>query len=57
MDKQLEEIKQRLQSLEKQSKETASFLASYENSIYINLVKQHTPRVVKEIEITLSFLS
>ena len=57
MDKRLEETKQRLQELEKQAKETASFLASYENSIYVNLVKQHTSRVVKEIEIALSFLS
>ena len=57
MNKRLEETKQRLQELEKQAKETASFLASYENSIYVNLVKQHTSRVVKEIEIALSFLS
>ena len=57
MDRRLEETKQRLQELEKQAKETASFLASYENSIYVNLVKQHTARVVKEIEIALSFLS
>ena len=57
MDKRLEETKQQLQELEKQAKETASFLASYENSIYVNLVKQHTTRVVKEIEIALSFLS
>ena len=57
MDKRLEETKQQLQELEKQAKETASFLASYENSIYVNLVKQHTTRVVKEIEIALSFIS
>jgi len=57
MDRRLGETKQRLQELEKQAKETASFLASYENSIYVNLVKQHTSRVVKEIEIALSFLS
>ena len=56
MDKQLYEIKQRMQELEKQAKEIASSLASYENSIYVNLVKQHTARVVKEIEIALSFL-
>ena len=57
MDKQLEETKQQLQELKKQAKEAASFLTSYENSIYVNLVKQHTARVVKEIEIALSFLS
>jgi|GEM_PF-6405681 hypothetical protein len=57
MDKPLEETKQRLQELEKQAKETASFLTSYENSIYVNLVKQHITRIVKEIEIALSFLS
>jgi hypothetical protein len=57
MDKQLYETKQRLQELEKQAKEIALFLASYENSIYVNLVKHHTARVVKEIEIALSFLS
>jgi len=57
MDKRLEETKQRLKELEKQAKETALFLASYENNIYVNLVKQHTARVVKEIEIALSFLS
>jgi len=57
MDKRLEETKQRLKELEKQAEETASFLASYENSIYFNLVKQHTARVVREIEIALSFLS
>jgi len=57
MNKRLKETKQRLQELEKQAKETASFLASYENSIYVTLVKQHTTRVVKEIEIALSFLS
>ena len=57
MDKRLEGIKQRLQELEKQAEETASFLASYENEIYVNLVKQHTARFVKEIEIALSFLS
>ena len=57
MDKRLEETKQRLQELEKQAKEKASFLASYENSIYVNLVKQHITRIVKEIEIALSFLS
>jgi len=57
MDKRLEEIKHRFQELEKQAEETASFLESYENSIYINLAKQHTARFVKEIEIALSFLS
>jgi hypothetical protein len=57
MNKQLEETKQQLQELEKQAKEIAAFLASYENSIYVNLVKQHTVKVVKEIEIALSFLS
>ena len=57
MDKRLEGIKQRLQELEKQAEETASFLASYEISIYVDLVKQHTARFVKEIEIALSFLS
>jgi hypothetical protein len=60
MDRRLEETKQLLQELEKQAKETASFLASlasYENSIYVDLVKQHTARAVKEIEIALSFLS
>ena len=57
MDKRLEEIKQRLQELEKQAEETASFLESYENSIYVNLVKQHTARVVREIGIASSFLS
>jgi len=50
MEKRLEETKQRLQELEKQARETASFIASYENSIYVNSVKQHTARVVKEIE-------
>jgi len=30
---------------------------SKRNSIYVNLVKQHTARVAKEIEIALSFLS
>jgi len=57
MNKQLEETKQLLQELEKQAKETASFIASSENSIYVDLVKRHTAKVVKEIEIALSFLS
>jgi len=57
MDKGLEEAKQRLHELKKQAKETALILASYENSIYLDLVKQHTTKVVKEIEIALSFLS
>jgi len=57
MDKRLEETKQLLQELEKQAKETASFIASSENSIYVDLVKRHTAKVVKEIEIALSFLS
>ena len=57
MDKQLEEIKHRLHELEKQVNEIASFLALYENDIYIDLVKQHTTKIEKEIEIALSFLS
>jgi len=57
MDKRLEETKQLLQELEKQAKETASFIASSENSIYFDLVKQHIAKAVKEIEIALSFLS
>jgi hypothetical protein len=57
MDKRLEETKQLLQELEKQAKETASFIASSENSIYVDLVKQHIAKAVKEIEIALSFLS
>ena len=40
-----------------QSKETALFLASYDNNIYVDLVKEHTANVVEEIEISLSFLS
>ena len=57
MDKKLYEIKQNLQELEKHAKKTALFLASYEENIYFDLVKQHTARVVKEIDIALSFLS
>lgn len=30
---------------------------SKRNSIYVNLVKQHTAKVAREIEIALSFLS
>jgi hypothetical protein len=57
MDKRLKETRRLLQELEKQAKETASFIASSENSIYVDLVKQHIAKAVKEIEIALSFLS
>ena len=57
MDKQLEEIKHRLHELEKQANGISSFLELYENNIYIDLVKQHTMKIEKEIEIALSFLS
>ena len=57
MDKRLEETKQLLQELEKQAKETGASMASSENSIYVDLVKQHIAKAVKEIEIAMSFLS
>jgi len=57
MDKQLDEIKHRLHKLEKLANEISSILASYENDIYVDLVKQHTMKIEKEIEIALSFLS
>ena len=57
MNKRLDETKQRLQELEKQARETVSFLAPHRDNVYVNLVKLHTARVVKEIEIALSFLS
>jgi hypothetical protein len=57
MDENLYELKQSLQELEKHAKETASFLVSYEENIYLDLVKQHTDKCLKEINIALSFLS
>ena len=57
MDKWLEKTRRLLQELEKQAKESASFIASSENSIYVDLVKQHTVRALKEVEIAISFLS
>ena len=57
MNNRLEKTKQQLHKLEKKANEIASFLASYENDIYVDLVKQHTTKVIKEIEIALSFLS
>lgn len=57
MDKRLEQTRRLLQELERQAKEIASFTASYEDNIYVDLVKQHTARALKEVEIALSFLS
>ena len=57
MDKLLKETKKRLQELEKQANEIESFLVSYEDNMFVNLVKQHIARVVREIGITSSFLS
>ena len=57
MDKLLKETKKRLQELEKQANEIESFLASYEDNMFVNLVKQHIARVVREIGIASSFLS
>jgi hypothetical protein len=57
MNKRLEETKQRLQELEKQAVEIELLLVSYDDNKFVNLVKQHIKKVVREIEIASSFLT
>jgi hypothetical protein len=58
MDKLLKEtIKKRLKELEKQAKEIESIIVSYEDNMFVNLVKQHIRRVLREIGTATSFLS
>ena len=57
MNNQLEEIKHRLNGLEKHVVKIESCLESYDDNMFVDLVKYHIAKVVREIGIASSFLS